>query len=96
MVEVGCVCVIPVRRFADRRVTDGRPCDGARVMAEHRQTVLHTRRLSNAMGAVTGGGSLSSQWQDEKGGAVMKVFVAGATGALGRPLVPRQRPRNAA
>src|ERR671930_514395 len=38
---------------------------------------------------VTGGASISSHGGNETRGAVMKVFVAGATGAMGRALVPR-------
>src|ERR687891_531895 len=46
------------------------------------------RAEHRALGTVTGGASLSSQRVNETRGAVMKVFVAGATGALGRQLVP--------
>src|SRR5215218_6294259 len=39
--------------------------------------------------AVTAGASISSQRASETRGAVMKLFVAGATGAIGRQLVPQ-------
>jgi 2-alkyl-3-oxoalkanoate reductase len=41
------------------------------------------------LSTVTGGASISSHGADETTGAVMKVLVAGATGALGRQLVPQ-------
>jgi 2-alkyl-3-oxoalkanoate reductase len=54
--------------------------------------VVRTRRFSDvrALGAVTGGGVISSHKEKhETEGAVIKVFVAGATGVLGRALVPQ-------
>jgi hypothetical protein len=47
------------------------------------------RAVHRALGAVTGGASISSHGGNETRGAVMKVFVAGATGVLGRALVPQ-------
>src|SRR5215216_439724 len=38
---------------------------------------------------VTGDAPTASQWVNETKGAVMKIFVAGATGVLGRALVPQ-------
>src|SRR5436305_11593006 len=38
---------------------------------------------------VTSGSAISSQESNESRGAVMKVFVAGATGVLGRAFVPQ-------
>src|SRR5204863_3014582 len=42
-----------------------------------------------ALSTVTGDAAVSSHEDNETKGAVMKVFVAGATGVLGRALVPQ-------
>src|SRR5215204_2883193 len=48
-----------------------------------------SRQRCRGQSAVTGGPVGSSQRVNETRGTIMKVFVAGATGALGRQLVPQ-------
>src|ERR671936_1156912 len=47
------------------------------------------RAQHRVLRGVTGGASISSHGGNETRRAVMKVFVAGATGAMGRALVPQ-------
>src|SRR4029450_918227 len=49
----------------------------------------HRADDARALSTVTGGASTSSHGGNETRGGVMKIFVAGATGALGRALVPQ-------
>src|SRR4029450_1498573 len=49
----------------------------------------HRADDARAPSTVTGGASASSHGGNETRGAVMKIFVAGGTGVLGRALVPQ-------
>jgi hypothetical protein len=75
-------------RGHDRGPDEHRAVGGARA-----PLIGRVRPERRALSTVTGDASISSQRADETRGAVMKIFAAGATGVLGRALVPQLVPR---